>query len=69
MPSQVFAKLIKKEGYTKYLDLTDEETYDEVNSVIYNLECIEGIETILDVELLKEHVLNDLHKDIKTKTK
>lgn len=51
------------------LDLTEEETYEEVKSVISNLESIEGIETILDVELLKEHVLNDLHKDIKTKTK
>lgn len=60
--------------YTKYynknrtysfgaLDLTEEETYHEVNSVIYNLECIEGIETILDVELLKEHILKDLGKD------
>ena len=66
--------------YTKYynknrsyslgaLDLTEEETYEEVKSVISNLESIEGIETILDVELLKEHVLNDLNKDIKTKTK
>ena len=66
--------------YTKYynkkriyslgaLDLTEEETYDEVKSVISNLENIKGIETILDVELLKEHVLNDLHKDIKTKIK
>lgn len=57
--------------YTKYynknrsyslgtLDLTEEETYEEVKSVIFNLENIDGIETILDVDLLKEHVLNDL---------
>jgi len=44
------------------LDLTEEETYEEVRAVIYNLENIEGIETILDVDLLKEHVLNDLTK-------
>jgi hypothetical protein len=44
------------------LDLTEEETYEEVKSVISNLESIKGIETILCVELLKEHVLNDLTK-------
>lgn len=57
--------------YTKYynknrsyslgnLDLTVEETYEEVKTVIFNLENIDGIETIVDVDLLKEHVLNDL---------
>lgn len=57
--------------YTKYynknrsyslgaLDLTEEETYEEVKSVICNLENIDGIETILNVDLLKEHVLSDL---------
>jgi len=57
--------------YTKYydknkkyslgiLDLTKEETYEEVKSVICNLENIKGMETILNMELLKEHVLNDL---------
>ena len=61
--------------YTKYynkngtyslgnLDLTDEETYDEVNSVIYNLEGIEGIETILDVEFLKVNILEGLGKNL-----
>lgn len=44
------------------LDLTEEETYEEIKSVISNLENINGIKTILDVELLKEHVLNDLTK-------
>lgn len=57
--------------YTKYynknrkyslgsLDLTEEETYEEIKSVIYNLENVEGIATILNIELLKEHVLNKL---------
>ena len=60
--------------YTKYynknreyslgtLDLTEEETYEEVKSVIFNLEIINGIETILDIELLKEQILNDLSKN------
>lgn len=44
------------------LDLTEEETYDEIKSVIYNLENIKGIETILDIEVLKENVLNNLKK-------
>ena len=44
------------------LDLTEEETYEEVKSVIYNLENIKGIETILDIEVLKENVLNNLKK-------
>lgn len=60
--------------YTKYynknreyslgiLDLTEEETFNEVASVISNLEAIPSIETILDIELLKEQILNDLSKN------
>ena len=60
--------------YTKYynknreyslgtLDLTEEETFEEVASVISNLESITGIETMLDIELLKEQILNDLSKN------
>ena len=60
--------------YTKYynknreyslgtLDLTEEETFEEVASVISNLESITGIETILDIELLKEQILSDLSKN------
>ena len=60
--------------YTKYynknreyslgtLDLAEEETFKEVASVISNLETITGIETILDIELLKEQILNDLSKN------
>jgi len=50
------------------LDLTDEETYNEVNSLIYNLENINEIKTIIDIELLKEHILKDLSKTF-SKTK
>lgn len=51
------------------LDLSEEETYDEVNSVIYNLESIEGITNILDIELLKEHILKDLSKNLHQRKK
>ena len=44
------------------LELTEEETYEEVSSVISNLENIEKIGNILDLELFKEYVLNDLRK-------
>lgn len=64
--------------YTKYynknklynlgaLDLTEEETYNEINSIICNLENINGIDKIFDIELLKEHVLKDLSSNIKLK--
>lgn len=66
--------------YTKYynknreyslgtLDLTEEETFNEVASVISNLETIPSIETILDIELLKEQILKDLKKDCLQKIK
>ena len=61
--------------YTKYynknreyslgtLDLTEEETFEEINLVISNLEAITGIETILDIEFLKENVLKDLGENL-----
>ena len=57
--------------YTKYynkirrfsmgtLDLTEDETYNEINEVVNNLENINNIENILDLELIKENVLKDL---------
>lgn len=45
------------------LDLSTEEAYDEINSLIYNLEGIEGIENILDIDFLKEQFLVDLSKN------
>ena len=61
--------------YTKYynknrsfkfgeLELTEEETYDEINSVVCNIENIEGIQNILDVDLLKKYILKDLKEDL-----
>ena len=44
------------------LDLSEEEAYDDVNSIIHNLERIEGIENILDIQLLKTNILEDLDK-------
>lgn len=66
--------------YTKYynknrtyslgsLDFKVEETYDEVNSLINNLENIKNIETILDIKILKEYILKNLNEDIKNKKK
>lgn len=66
--------------YTKYynknreyslgiLDLTEEETFEEVNSMFSNLETISGIETLLDIEFLKDQILNDLKKDCLRKVK
>lgn len=66
--------------YTKYynknrlyslgtLNLTEEETYNEINSVIYNLEGIDEIETILDIELLKKQVLADFDKKLPQRKK
>jgi len=61
--------------YTKYynknreysletLDLTEEETFNEVASVISNLEKIPSIETLLDIEFLKENILKDLDENL-----
>lgn len=61
--------------YTKYydknrtyslgaLDLAAEETYEEVKSVISNLESIEGIEHILNIQLFNEYILDDLSRKI-----
>lgn len=46
------------------LDLSAKETYDEISSVIYNLESIYKIETIIDLEFFKKHVLEDLDKNL-----
>lgn len=43
------------------LDLSPEETYNEISLVTCNLENINGIENIIDIELLKK-VLYDLDK-------
>lgn len=49
------------------LDYNEEETYEEVSSVIYNLENIKEITNILNIELFKEYILKDL--DISSKTR
>ncbi len=45
------------------LDLSREEAITGVSLLISNLESIDDIENILDVDLLKKQVLNDLDKD------
>ena len=60
--------------YTKYydknvtyslgvLDLSKEEAFNEMTEVFTNLEGIEGINNILDIELLKTYILEDLRKN------
>lgn len=44
------------------LDLSLQETYDEISSVIGNLESIKGIENIIDTNMLKKQILEDLDK-------
>ena len=59
--------------YTKYydenrnfslgvLELSSEETYEEINQIIYNLERINEIDKILNIKLLKEYLLNNLEQ-------
>lgn len=45
------------------LDLSAEETYNEISLVIYNLENINDIEKIIDIENLKKQILESLKKD------
>ena len=45
------------------LDLSAEETYNEISLVIYNLESINDIEKIIDIENLKKQILESLKKD------
>lgn len=51
------------------LDLSAKETYDEISSVIYNLEGINGIENIINIKLLKKQVLEDLDKNLPQRKK
>lgn len=66
--------------YTKYydkniinglenLELSGEETFNEINLVFNNIEEIEGINNILDIELLKIHILEDLKQNRVVKIK
>lgn len=60
--------------YTKYydknrayslgaLDLSEEEALYEINEVFYNLEGIQEINNIIDLELLKSYIADDLRKN------
>ena len=51
------------------LDLNKEEAYEEINSVIYNLENIEGIKNILNIPFLKTNILEDLGKSFQQRKK
>lgn len=51
------------------LDLNKEEAYEEINSVIHNLENIEGIKNILNIPFLKTNILEDLGKSFQQRKK
>lgn len=51
------------------LDLSIEESFEEINILINNLEKIEGIKNIIDINLIKKYVLDDITKDIEQKKK
>ena len=64
--------------YTKYYSkdkkstletsrLIDDDAYDEINSIISNLEEIDEVKTILDINLLKDHILNGIKENIPKK--
>lgn len=46
------------------LSLSKEETYEDINMIIDNLQSIEGIENIINLDLLKKIILDDLNKDL-----
>ena len=51
------------------LDLHEEEAYEEINSVIHNLENIDGIENIIDIPFLKANILEYLGKNSQQRKK
>lgn len=65
--------------YTKYyskkgsdfgkLNFSKEEAYEEINNVISNLESIEEIACLVDINLLKKGILNDIDNEFLQKRK
>ena len=51
------------------LTLSLEEAYSEVESVISNLEGIEGVNSIVDLELLRSSILEDMKKKMEEDSK
>lgn len=51
------------------LELSDEEALSEISLIIYNLENIENLENIINIQLLKEHLSNNLNKNNYQKTR
>lgn len=51
------------------LELSEKEVYDEVSSVVYNLQNIEGIKNIINIELFELTILDDLSKKLSNKNK
>lgn len=55
--------------FNNFLKLSDEEALSEISLIIYNLENIENIENIINIQLLKEHLSNNLNKNNYQKTR
>lgn len=55
-----YTRYYDKNRLYSFLELSEKETYDEINLTIYNLERIEGIENILDINMLKINILENL---------
>lgn len=53
----------KKGSILGKLDLSEDEFFEDISLVINNLESVEGINSILDINLLKKCILGDLGKD------
>lgn len=47
-------------GFGK-LTFSEEQAFQEISSIISNLENVEGVESIIDLNLLKKQILNDLN--------
>lgn len=60
--STFYTRIYNKNRVSKldWLDLSEEEALNEINEVFNNLERIEGIHNIIDLELLKSYIVDDL---------
>ena len=56
-----FTKYYYKGG-TPILELSRDEAYNDIYSIIGNLETIKDIENIISVDLLRRHILDDFDK-------
>lgn len=59
-----YTRVFSKKGFNfGKLDLSEDEFLEDFSLVITNLESVEGINSILDIILLKKYILDDLGKN------